>query len=552
MLESPSALRAASLGAALIVIALLAVVLRALAPRWLGPVARVMESSHWRVAAGALILGVLLALLLINIAYPGYLDHAEPSIASVSWLVLNGAPLYHSFDSAARYSLLYGPGTYLPYVAALWIGGGTTLSLKGLVLLANVVMVYFLWRSYRTILDAKGALVLVGLVVLFILVPRPNHYLFQTRSDILILCAVAVALFGATRRSGIAGPVALAIASAFVVDAKVSAAVYLVPLFAMFLKQRGWLPSVAVVLGAMCLAVLPFLIPNISATQYVSWLRRATGHPSATRDLLATLRTLPILAAPLVLIVGPTPWRDPRILEWVRENRLLLLALLPSLAAAVFASTRIGAGAHHLLPFIPLLGYLYAQLYQTCRSNFAARWPWVFGYLCAALGIVVCVRVAGGLLEVGAPWFRWQEAKNARSELQTILQRFPTRNVAMGYGETSNPMVYLRPELVFATNHLLVDEVALSDMSLDGMSIPASTVAALETCSTHVWLVPKGQTPFAVPNSFIEHYPELVGTPPLFSAEFREAFARHYTRRESTTNFDLWICNDSSGGNARL
>jgi len=66
------------------------------------------------------LLTIFAGLLLANTAFPGYLDQAEPNIATVAWLVRQGEPLYHSFDSADRYSLLYGPGTYLPYAAALW------------------------------------------------------------------------------------------------------------------------------------------------------------------------------------------------------------------------------------------------------------------------------------------------------------------------------------------------------------------------------------------------------------------------------------------------
>src|SRR6185369_13172576 len=103
---------------------------------------------------------------------------------------------------------------------------------------------------------------------------------------------------------------------------------------------------------------------NVSISQYAQWLRRATGHPSAIGDLMSTLRTLPILLAPLLLILGPTPWKDPKLVAWLRQNLLVLLVLVPCVALAVMASTRIGAGSHHLLPFIPLLGYLYAELQQ--------------------------------------------------------------------------------------------------------------------------------------------------------------------------------------------
>ena len=546
MPASSSAFRIALLVAAVIAVSLAALLLRALAPASLERAVRRLESKPFWLGAAFTVLTGFLALQLLNTFYPGYLDHAEANIASVSWLVRNGAPLYHPFDSAARYSLLYGPTAYLPFVAALWLGGGATLSLKCVVLLANVLMIYFLWRTYRALFDAWRALFMVSVVLLFMHFPLPNHYLLQVRADVLILSALSVALFGATRSSGLAGPVALALGTAFIVDAKASAFIYVLPLFAIFLTRRGFRLSVVVGLATLAAAGLPFLAPNVSLIQYLSWLRSATGHPSASHDLISTLRTLPVLAAPLILIVGPRPWRDPGIVAWFRNNRLVLLVLLPCIAVAVLASRRIGAGSHHILPFIPVVAFLYAELYLASSRDFAKAKPWLVRYLYACLALVVVVRGVSGMREVAAPCFFWRDVLAAKDELRSVLSRYPTRRIAMGYGEAVERVTYLRPELVFASNGLLVDEVALSDMSMDGISIPAATVAAMNDCATGVWLIPKDQQPFALPSSFADLYPELVGRKPLFSDAFRSAFSQHYAKKKPTLHFDVWACEDIS------
>src|ERR1017187_3084468 len=71
-----------------------------------------------------------LLIVFCNVAYPGYLEHVEPSIASVSYIVLRGAPLYHGMDSAQRYAFPYGPMGFLPYSLALRFLGAQILSLK--------------------------------------------------------------------------------------------------------------------------------------------------------------------------------------------------------------------------------------------------------------------------------------------------------------------------------------------------------------------------------------------------------------------------------------
>ncbi len=106
------------------------VLLRLWSPSSLQKLERLAASRGCWLPVSLLVLSGYLLLLLLNTTYPGYLEHIEPNIASVSYLLAKGAPLYHDVSSAQRYSFPYGPMAYLPYAWALQAFGATVASLK--------------------------------------------------------------------------------------------------------------------------------------------------------------------------------------------------------------------------------------------------------------------------------------------------------------------------------------------------------------------------------------------------------------------------------------
>jgi hypothetical protein len=548
---SPATARAAWLVGCVAALSIAALLFRTAAPIAFRRVLRIVESKKVWLPASLAIIAAFVALQLVSTVYPGYIDQAEPHVGSVSWLVLKGAPLYHSANSPDRYSLQYGPAYYLPFVAALWLGGGTLVSIKSLLLLVNLTTLYFLWKSLRTILDAPRALLGVAFVLLFLHVPRPNSYFLQVRGDALVVCAISAGLYAASMRSGLAGPLILALTVAFVMDTKISGVFYVLPLVVQFAVRRGWRAAFAVGLCSIGAAALPFLLPNVSGSEYWRWLHRAGGHPKSTVDLFSTLRTLPILVAPLLLLVGPTPWRHAAFRAHVRENGLRLLTLLLCVAAVTAVSSIVGAGAHHLVPLVPVLGYEYASIYARTGAEFANQHPVLFRYLWACVALVVVVRVGGGVRETFSIWSNWGWSRNVTDELDSIIREYPGRQVQMGYGDRHDRLAYFRPELVFATNRLVLDEQAICEMDLDGIQLPDSTLDAVDACVADVWLIPKGQSPFSLDNVFGVVYAGRLPRHPLFGASFRDAFARHYKKGSSAHYFDLWVCDEPSRAESR-
>jgi hypothetical protein len=547
MFPATSESRTLLLGGGLAALSIAAFLLRATAPGVLDRVVRVVQcKTFWAPATVAIVAGFV-ALPLVNAAYPGYLDHAEPNVAAVSWLALKGTPLYHELTAPSRYTLLYGPSCYLPYAAGLWIGGGSVVSLRCVVLAANLAIVSCLWRSYREILDGAAALLALAFVLVFLYVPQPNNYLLQIRSDVLVECAIAVGLLAVSLRSSVAGPLIMGVAAAFVIDAKVIAFIYVVPLFGLFAARRGRRATLAAALCTLVAASLPFLLPNVALHTYLEWLHRASGHPTSASDLMSTLRTLPILVSPLLLMVGPLPWRVPGVTAYARKNRLRLLALLACLVCAVVSSGRIGAGSHYLLPLVPVLGYECALLYRATGAPCAIQFPMAFRYAWSCVALVVVIRVGGGVREtVSGYWSQWRRAGATLADVHAILRKYGAHEIQMGYGDVEDPVTYFRPEVVFATNHLLLDEQALSDMGLDGVPLPAATIDAIAGCASDVWLIPRGKSPFAIRNYFGEAYPGVVRSQRMFSASFVDAFMGHYSKVESIGAYDLWMCDGRS------
>jgi hypothetical protein len=171
-----------------------------------------------------------------------------------------------------------------------------------------------------------------------------------------------------------------------------------------------------------------------------------------------------------------------------------------------------------------------------------------FGYASACVALVGAMRIGGGLRELFRwNWSNWQSASAAQNDLRGILRRYRDYNVQMGYGETADYASFYRPEIVFATNRLVVDAQALSDMDLDGIELPPATIDAIVGCANDVWLIPRGEEPFLLPNAFSAFsaiYPEVVPPRRLFGAAVADGFVQHHQKKESVGPFDVWTCND--------
>ena len=528
-----------------------------LALRWWAPATLprlrlfAQNKKVWVPLCAALLCSYLLVLI-CNTIYVGYLEHVEPNIASVSFVLLRGAPLYHDFTSAQRYAFPYGPMAYLPYTLALRMLGANVFSLKLVVLLANLCLLGLLWRSYRKVLDPASALLVTTAVVVFFLL---YDYLFQVRGDVLVILSVALGLYAVLCASGWRAPLLLALACGLSFDIKFTAPFYFAPLFVLLVRRQGWRPAALAAAGAASFAAVPFLAPGISVLRYLQWLHQTSRQPLSRGEFVRELKILPILFSPFVLLVWQLAERGRSYLRnYLYDNRFFLLVSGGCLAAIAVSSSKIGAGPHHFMPFYPTIAYACADVYSKLReaaivTSVGARatvvpllWFWVAIIFMTQVGISFAPTVET-LLQSRS------RASAVASDLEGVMRSHPGKNIEMGYGGWNSryELTYFRPALVFAGNPFTIDAVALGDMQLSGVvPLPASTLEYMQQCKTQIWLIPKGDAPFSMLNVYSLMDSHLFPQRPVFSDEFRQIFFQQYRKQPSTKYFDIWECEAQS------
>ena len=133
-------------------------------------------------------------LVLTSIAYlisPGYFDHCEPAIASLSWLVATGSQdLYPSFNESSRYSFHYGPLGYLLNAIPLLLAGPSIAMSKLMGVTACLGSVLVIYLAIRTKLSKENSIFLIGLICAELLTFR--NYGYWNRPDPFLLFLVSI------------------------------------------------------------------------------------------------------------------------------------------------------------------------------------------------------------------------------------------------------------------------------------------------------------------------------------------------------------------------
>lgn len=499
------------------------------------PIADHMMAKRLLIALAAACAIFIFYLAGIYFAYPGYLDHGEGTNTLIAWRLLNGEQVYPSFDQPVRVTNVYGPLTYILSAAVMGLAGSTlaTGKIVPLVALAVTPLVVFLGQRSRGIATAAAATVLM---TGFILLNTPIPMLGRPDSALVLLVALGVWVArggdASNARDSYWRAAAIAGLAGAAVNLKVYGAVFFVPIALSFLADRSWrlLPIMAVA-GAGAV-LLPFAFPSISLPGYLSWFVVLSGKAGDLAALPRVSRFAVFYLVPIVLYLlvvlerpadgpaSPRPREWPAVAGYLFSFCVILLAIKP------------GAGHHYLYPCAPVaVDMMMRYVPRGVGRRLAAK-------IIVALTAAVMLTISIPMLKRFHRALHWDEARAIRQELKAIMADYPGRTIEMGIGQdvVSYKRAFSKTDLVLAGNPYTFDHAIMIELSFLGYPLPDSTLAMIRGCSTDIWLIPKGDSPF----DLFGYYGNTV-----FSDEFRAAFLGSYERRATRRYYDIWECRRS-------
>ena len=444
-----------------------------------------------------------------------YLDHIESTVVINGWQYVHGAALYEIEDGAPRFSSFYGPLAYLAPVPALLLFGASVAASKVAAVLALAatlaVMTRHLVRGAAAPAAAGAPMLLLAAGLLLF-----GKVSFWARSDSLLVLVAAIAVALAERRRG-ALWVGLSIGVA--VNLKAHAFLYFTPVLFDLWRRDGWRAVPTVAVSSIAVFLLPFLLPGISLPDYVAGLVQQMGHRTHVWSIaLVPILLAGLLALPLIVAWPAGPERRPR------QDRAFAAAAAAALAVLLYPASFTGAGAYHLVPFLPVLTEAFHRLRP---ENLAAR---------VAPLAVLLFALPQAVVTVAAMGEHRGEAVLAEEAL-ALARQSPGSTIHMGYGDNQRSyMVSQLGKAVLALHGFpaLIDAQVLGELAFVGVDGSRRWVPYLRDCRIERWLVPKGERPFALTGYYDDH--------PLFDADFRRAFADNYRLADSSKNFDIWQC----------
>lgn len=444
---------------------------------------------------------------------------AEAGSLLVSLMWLNGGEMYHGLNDPLRTALLYGPFTFIAYAIPLWVEPSLyfTRLTSAVALVVSFVMTNRLVISCGRDKPHHRRIQVWGLALA---IPF-GAVLYTSRADaLLLLCmalATTVALKGRVVAAGIVAGIAIGL--------KASALLYVVPVVVL-LKMRGTSLG-RIGLGAFAASVtalLPFALPGISLGNYVDWLLEATRHGVQKDILLPNVLWLAAATLPMIGTIG----------RMDRAGKAVALAMCVCAALTAFMAGKVGAGAYHLVPYLPLYLWL---LSQTGESKLHPVQMAHSVALLVAGPIVLLSFVLNSLFLL--PLAGHRETKTSEAiydDIRQIARTNPTRQLAIGYGELQHRQSNAALFVAMNGGRVLMTDVAMWDMHAAGRPLPESTLSALANCSGQLWLVPKGDTPFRSASLYRRNGPaDLFG-------RAEAVFAANFEFTKSSGYFDVYRC----------
>jgi len=496
--------------------------------------------ESWRKARPVLILvsaGVFVSFLatcLWYMTHDGYASPVEAMVTAVAWWVKTGGQLYHVPDATQQYSALYGPAIYLATGFYLDLLGPSILASKVGSLLSLYVSLVLLYLTIRRWVSNKLALGLTTIVVLLYWTCGTSSML--VRADPYLLAAVCLGMYSAGSPRRVLAVMGSALGLSLAVNLKLHSLLYMLPVLVLLDEQHGWRVTLSTLGLGFILVLAPFALhDNLSLFNYLYWME-ISAHHGLQLDSLSHLLTRAFFIAVPVLVplsVGSHPADRP----WMR--RRLILAWVVGNLVVVLLAMKPGAGQVHLLPIIPINMVFAARLWpaEGMRGLLFPnlRISWRLGAVMSFLIAAIISGSVSGYRSARLASSLMQYSSEITVEIEEIMAAHPGRTIGMSYGGGDQYFHWtnLRPLLIFAGHPLLLDAISIMDSQRAHREFSAATIDAVEAGVIDLWLVPRQQQPFSLPNWYPPHEE-------IFPDELRASFAEHYRLEGEGRFFDLW------------
>ncbi len=479
----------------------------------------------------------LFTLSIIYLSFSGYYDHFEAAVASMSLMLFQtDQPLYHGLHSAARYSVSYGPMLYVLDGLPMFLLGGDIATSKISGVVACALAIFVLFRTLRRNCELQLALILIGLFVLSLLIFE--NYSYWNRPDPFLVLCVVVGLSKASTAPLRSAAIYVGVTTGIALSLKIHGAVYMIPVIALFLMRRPPVSGLTTAIASlMVVSAAPFLLTQISLADYLLSLTVAPRHGLSFSLLIKSVTHLLILMTPVVglILIGSSKTPSPNL-------KLLGAAFIVQSIVITIISSKRGAGPHHYLPMLPTLIYICSLLLreqgkQELLNRIRDSRPAFYGFLLLVSSYMVIASMAvrsQSLIVVQLASDR--DFKEASHELHQILTRYSGSSMQMGYSDrTGYKFTFLRPLVVAHGNPYWLDAGALMDYDAAGITMATSTIEALETCKTEIWILPATGAPFSMTNYY------ATGRN-IFGGQFGHVFSERYELVQSNKYYAVWKC----------
>ena len=490
---------------------------------------------------------LLIPVLLYLYAMAAYLgvdtfrQHVEPSMVIHAQLIAAGQQIYTALDAADRFSLQYGPTTYIFTAFFLKFFDDPILASKVygifMSLLGLAILFFTIKKNFSTRIAYMG---LVFSTLTYLMLAEIS---FRNQADSLLLFSVILSIAGLFSKQTIISAFLVSLGIALAVDAKAHTVLYFLPVLYLYYYHHGRNNFFAIIILTPLLAGSVFLLPQFDLINYLIWLTAAAKHGFGLSLFAKNIAISLLFSFPAILLykincqaAGNTNNTTTSI-----QTKAFYVLLLSMLLMSAVASKN-GAGIHHILPFTPVIAlfiaFFLSDLTKEKLNNIIQT---------KQKAIIVFLLILAWLFAIGADivkeqkqYFKFinlQKKSFVYNDIIQLKQKYKHYVMYMGYSaKESYKQTYYRPLIFSAQQGNALDPVALMDMEISHIDIPPATVQKIASQVYDIILIPKGGKPFAMTNGYAPHRP-------LFGKKIPKTFIANYKFAEQSRYFEVWASN---------